>query len=802
MLRNYLKIAWRNLRRNKTFTFLNVLGLSVAFAVSILLAMSSFYELSFENFHKNKDRIFGVYSEQQTAQGPKAGTTQPTPFATALRDEVPGIAQITRVLEGGALVIQGNKEMTLDVIWVDPNYFSMFTFPLLQGKKGDELQNLTSVVLSEDAALKLFGSINVIGETVSVLINGKEKPFSVGAITKKNPSNTSFGFEMAIRFENNSEYNQTKDSWNAQYHQVYLQLEENLSAASFETNTQNFVSSHYQEAIENAKRDGAVANKQGLFRMLKLLPLKDHRFTSYKKGQAVASRSTPYLILGVAFLILFIACVNFINMRIAMSAQRLKEIGMRKTLGARKKQLFVQFWSESLLVFVISICFGLLLSVLLINDFKTIFRTEASLTLLATPIILGSFVALVFAITVLVGGYPALLMSRIGTIQSLKGKVLMKGKNRVRDILIVVQFGIAILLISGTLVLRGQIEFMRNINLGFDKEQVISFPLNGKKNSYTALNLLKHELKGNPDILSVSGADNNLGMGKDGSLSSSVIGFEYKGKVTHSNFLVIDYNYVPTLGLELVKGRNFTSAADSLGVLINEAMAKQLGEKDPLAITLNINGDTQSPVYGVLKDYHFQGLDKSIEPIMFFMSRDLGLSYAYVKVRPENLAKSFDTVESTWQKIEPNASFLGSFLNDNIDRTFRREKSLATMITSGSIIAIILSCIGLFAMSMLIVAQRTKEIGIRKVIGASVGSIAFMLTKDFLKLVAIAFIIATPIAWYFLYNWLQNYAFRINLNWWLFAIAGVMVLGIATVTIGLKTIKAARANPVQSLRTE
>ena len=802
MLKNYLKIALRNLRRNKTFTFLNVIGLSVAFAVAILLAMSSFYELSFENFHKNKDRIYEVYTAQQTAQGSKAGTTQPTPFAEALKEEVPGIAEITRVLEDGALVINGEKEMTLDVIWVDPNYFSMFTFPLLQGKKGEELQNLTSVVLSENAALKLFGSTNVIGKTINVLINGNEKPFSIGAITKKSPSNTSFGFEMAIRFENNSEYNQTKDSWNAQYHQVYLQLEENITATTFETNTRNFVSSHYKEVIENAKRDGAVANEKGLFRMLKLLPLKDHRFTSYRKGNAVTSRNTPYLILGVAFLILFIACVNFINMRIAMSAQRLKEIGMRKTLGAKKKQLFVQFWSESLLVFAISICLGLLISVLLVNDFKTIFRTEANFQLLTTPLILGSLIAVVFVITVVVGGYPALLLSRISTIQSLKGKVLTNGKNRIRDILIVVQFGIAILLISGTLVLRGQIEFMRNKDLGYDKEQVISFPLNGKKDSYAALNLLKHELKGSPDILSVSGADNNLGRGKDGSLSSSVIGFEYKGKVTQSNFLVIDHDYVPTLGLELVMGRNFAGAADSLGVLINEAMAKQLGEEDPLAITLNINGDAQSPVYGVVKDYHFQGLDKSIEPIMFFMSRDLALTYAYVKVRPGNLANSFDAVENTWQKIEPNATFLGSFLDENIDRTFRREKSLAAMITSGSIIAILLSCIGLFAMSMLIVAQRTKEIGIRKVIGASVGSITFMLTKDFLKLVAIAFIIAVPIAWYFLYDWLENYAFRINLSWWLFATAGAMVLVIATLTIGLKTIKAATANPVKSLRME
>jgi len=366
----------------------------------------------------------------------------------------------------------------------------------------------------------------------------------------------------------------------------------------------------------------------------------------------------------------------------------------------------------------------------------------------------------------------------------------------------IIQFGIAILLITGTLVLREQIDFMRNKDLGFDKEQVISFPLNGKKNSYAALDLLKQELQGNPDILNVSASDNNLGRGRDGSQSYSAIGFEHKGKVVSTNFLVVDHDYIQTLDLKMVSGRSFKSPADSIGVIINETMARQLGEEDPLTAQLDISNEYPSPVLGVVKDYHFQNLDKAIEPITFFMSRDLNLSYAYVKVAPANMAKSLDVISATWKKIEPNAEFLGSFLDENIDRTFRREKSMATMITTGSIIAIVLSCIGLFAMSMLIVSQRTKEIGIRKVIGASVSSITYILTKDFLKLVLYAFVIAAPIAWWFTKEWLQNYAYRINLSWGFFALAGFLAVIIALLTVSGKTIKAAMQNPVKSLRTE
>ncbi|WP_419212792.1 FtsX-like permease family protein [Maribacter sp. X9] len=802
MLKNYLKIAWRNLIKDKTNTSLNIIGLSVAFAVAILLGMAALYQLSFDNFHENGASIYKIVRTQQTPKGPEAGTVQPAPLTPSLRAEVPGVKRITRYLQDGTLAFYNDKEVDMDVVWVDNDFFSMFSFPISNGNENEPLNDLSAVVLTKKAANRLFGSTDVIGKTVNLLVNGVEKPFTVSAITEDIVPQSSLDFEIAARFESHRDYFKNKEEWDSQYHDVYVELEDGVTASGFENSSKSFIDLHYKESIERLRRDGASSDSNGRFIDLRLVPMTDVHFTSLKSGFIEISRSMPYLILGVAFLILFIACVNYINMSIAKSAKRLKEIGMRKTLGAQKSQLFFQFWSESLFVFLVSIGIGILLTLVLMNDFKTLFNTHISAEMLLRPMVIFGLLGMVLIISMLVGGYPALLMSRLGTIQSLKGKLEATGDNKVRDVLMVFQFGIAILLIIGTLVLWGQIEYMRNKDLGYDKEQVVSFPLNGKRNSNDVVELLRDELRGNPDIISVSGADNNLGLGKDGSRSHSKIGFEYKGRAVTTNFLVVDHEYIKTLGLQLVEGRDFESAADSLGVVINEAMAKELGEEDPLTAQLEIEDGLYYPVLGVIKDYNFNDLDRDIEPITFYMSREWGLTYAYAKVAPKHMADSFEALERTWKKLEPNAEFLGSFLDENVDRTFKREKTTAKMISSGSIIAIILSCMGLFAMSMLIVSQRTKEIGIRKVVGASVTSITYILTKDFLKLVFFAFLIASPIAWYIMQKWLQNYAYRIDLSIWFFVSAGAIAIVIALLTIGTRTIKAARANPVKSLRTE
>ncbi|MEO0573184.1 MAG: FtsX-like permease family protein [Bacteroidota bacterium] len=804
MLKNYLKVALRNLWKNRLFTAIGIVGLSIAFGAATLLTMDSLHELSYDSFHANGDRLYQVHITWQTPKGTEVGTSQPTPFAAALASEVPGVERITRFNEEEALTIYKEKELGLDAVYVDRDFFEMFSFPMLKGAKKNVLEDLSSLVITASTSTKLFGDENPIGKTVTVLINGTNEPFIVRAVSADAPEQSSISYDIALPFEKNPEYEQTKERWNAQYHEVFLQLEELMSAKTFEENSRGFTNLHYEGAIESLKRDGALPNANGDFLQLGLLPITEMRFVSYHKGYVEVSKAKVYIVLGVAFLILFIACVNFVNMSIAKSAQRLREIGMRKTLGAEKRQLFFQFWGESLIVFIISLGIGVLLSLLLKDNFQTLFRTSATLDVLWSPLIIFLALFLVLVISLIVGGYPALMLSRLTTIQSLKGKLDASGKNHLRDALIVLQFGIAILLISGTFVLNGQLDYMRNKDLGYNKEQVLSFPLNGKKDSYDTVKLLREELAGNPNILAVTASDNNLGRGKDGSQYSSVWGFDYKGKSVRTNTLVVDYDYIKTLGLQLKEGRGFDNnrESDAHAVIINERMARELGDEQPLTAQLPRTDSLSFAVIGVVKDYNFQDISKTIEPLTFFLDRESGLTYAYVKVASSNMADSFASVENAFKKIEPNAEFLGSFLDENVDRTFRREKTMAALITSGSIMAILLSCVGLFAMSMLITNQRTKEIGIRKVIGASVISVTYLLTKDFLKLVFIAFVIATPMAWWFANNWLQNYANRVDLSWHFFALSGLLALVIAVLTIGARTIKSASANPVKSLRTE
>ena len=804
MLKNYLKIAWRNLIKNKVFTLANIIGLSSAFAVAILLVMTALFELSFDSFHENKASVYQLYLSNQTPRGTEIGTSNPVPLAPALMDEVSGIKRAVRRVSEDALVTFNNKELNLDAEYVDPSFFEIFTFPALLGNTESPLPDKNSVSLSEESAQKIFGSTdNVIGKTLSLKIGKEERPFTVASILQNSPANSSIDFDIVIPFENHPEYETDKDRWDSQFLPIFIQLDKGVSVAQFEENTVPFTELHYQGGIESDIRDGAVPDANGKYKQFHLMPISNMHFATYKSGVAIVNRTFPYMILGIAFVIIFIVSANFINMSIALSEKRLKEIGMRKTLGAVKKQLFIQFWMESLFVFGISLVLGLVASNMLLQPFKTLFNTKASFADVAQPNVIFLFGTAIFCITLVAGGYPALLMSKLSTLRALKGKLDL-GKNRLRNSLIVLQFTIAIILISGTLVLHGQIEFMRNKDLGYNKEQVVSIPLNGKKDSYRVLELLRDELKGNPDILNVSGADNNLGKGRDGSLSSSMMGFDFEGRGVVTNTITVDYDYAKTLDLELVAGRMFDRnyAADSLSLVINETMAKQLGKEDPLAVSIPMDDSTAYSVVGVVKDYNFQEMSREIKPLTLFMNKDWDLYYAYVKIAPKNVAKSFEAIETAWEKVEPQADFLGSFLDENVDRTFRREKTMTTIVTSGSILGILLSCIGLFAISMLVVAQRTKEIGVRKVVGASVSSVALLLTKDFLKLVGIAFVIATPISWYFLNEWLQNYASRVALSPLFLLGAGLTACWIAFITVGSRTVKAASANPVRSLRDE
>ncbi|MCC4212034.1 ABC transporter permease [Leeuwenhoekiella parthenopeia] len=803
MLKNYIKIAFRNLWKDKSFTLLNLLRLSVAFAAALLLGMYAFFDLSYDQFHENKEDLFQVYYSEQTPDGQELATSMPVPFAPALERELPNIKHISRYISDHALNLEEGKELDLRLIFTDPEFFEMFSFETLRGPV-DVLKNDSQISITEETAQRLFGKTEVLGERLNLLVNGRNEVFTVGSILKDIPVTSGLRFDAAVNFTHSPNYAENVDRWDSRNHSVFIQLSADTTPEALTQSAVSFNNLHYQGNIEDLKRDGAQPNANGNYLELNLLPFKDIHFADFKGDYLKVSRAYPYMILGIGLLILFIAGINFVNMSIARSAQRLREIGMRKTLGAAKKQLFFQFWSESVWIFLIALLLGIGLSLALESPFRQLFNTPARLTDMSSSTLVITLLISFILITFIAGGYPALVLSKLGTLKALKGKLDLAGKNRVRNALMVVQFSIAIVLISGTLVLGKQLDYMRNKDLGFNKEQVVAIPLNGKRTNRQNVALLRNELAGKPGILSVTASDNNLGLGKDGSTYFSRMGFDYKGRGVSTNMLVVDYDYPETLGLQLKEGRTFSRSysGDSLSIVINEAMARELQEEDPLNKQLIIDDSIKYTVVGVLKDYNFQSLNKKIEPISLFMKGDWDLYYAFVKVAPQNMAQTFESIEDAWKRIEPNAEFLGSFLDENIDRTFKRERTMTTIISSGSLIAIILSCIGLFAISMLVVTQRTKEIGVRKVVGASVAQITFLLTKDFLKLVGVAFVIAAPVAWWLLSQWLQDYEYRIELHLWIFLAAGLLAVFIALFTISFRTIRAALKNPVESLRTE
>lgn len=806
MIRNYIKIALRNLWKDRTFTALNVIGLTAAFGVAFLLSMYALFELSFDRFHENIGSIYGVYTNEQTPKGTVSSEANPIPFAEALREEVPGVEKIARYVTGGPLITYKGNTFRIGSAWTDPDFFEIFSFPILKGNRTNPISDKASIVLSKKIATSIFGTETAIGKTITIQREGEEVPVTVTAIFENMPEASSLEAGAILNIKNlpNSFYAANLDNWSDHNHSVYMMLAQGMSPSQFEKATKDFSARHFAENIASAKRDGAQTNMDGVFRQIKLLPFTDKSFVIVKDGLVTTSKTLQYIVLGIAFLILFIASVNFINMSLAKSTQRLREIGMRKTLGAGKTQLFFQFWGESILVFIVSVVFGGLVAFALLKPFQTLFDTRASFVSISNPMMIFGAIFSILLITLVAGGYPALMMSRKGTLQSLKGKLEVSGGNGLRNILMVVQFSIAIILISGTLVLWQQLDYLRKKDLGFNKEQVIAFPLNTNQTPSNVMHQLRNELASYPEVLHVTAADNILGMGRDGTRSRSILGFDYKNRQVSTAMLSVDYDYPETLDIKLLKGRSFNRnhPSDSLSVLINEAMVKELGEENPLNADLIFGGSTKYTVIGIVKDYNFQELNEEVKPLTFFMDGDSPMRYAYVKITPNNLSETYDKIKTIWKKIEPNTEFLGSFLDENIDRTLKKERTMTTMISSGSILAIILSCIGLFAISLLVVSQRQKEIGIRKVVGASVSTITVLLTKDFLKLVGIAFLIATPIAWYVTSQWLQNYVYRIDLNFWIFLAAGVIALIIAVLTISFRTIQAALKNPVESLKTE
>ncbi len=806
MFRNYLKIALRTLWKHRTHSLINVLGLSVAFASATLLFLTAYFEWSFDRFHADADRIYRTNFLIQDPKGPERSTSMPYPLAPTLKQAYPEFESITRYQEGNGSVQYGDRQLEKEIDGVDPDMLTMFSFPMREGNAKTALNSLSSIIITEKMAKDVFGQDAPMGKTLRVNGSGGLKAYIVTGIIADAPLNSTLRFDAFVRIENQPAYQDSKDRWDNTNHTVFVKIAATGSQQTAEQRLKPFSQTYFRTAIDDLKKMGARPDERGELFSIRLQPLVDVHFDTGAAQGAGSSRMYVYTLLLIGLFILAIAAINFVNLTLARSFTRAREVGVRKSLGAVRGQLFTQLWGETLLTCGLGLTIGLVLTAVLRGPFNVLFSTKLALSSLLQPATLVVTLVAFLVMTLLAGGYPAWVMTRFQTVQVLKGTVKTGKSGLLRNGLIITQFAIACLLISSTFVVLRQINYLRNASLGFNKEQIISIPVGNEVTGNYALSQLRNRLANNPGVVSVTGTSINIGRGLDGGSSRSQVGFTYKDREISSNWLRVDYDYLQTLGIKLLRGRDFSrqcATDSSTAVIVTASFAKELGEKEPVGTFFQTDSaGTKYQIVGLVPDFHLYALRDKIAPIVMHLHQTDDVQYLMVRVMPRNMVAMLETLKRDWRQIAPKSDFQGSFLDENTDRWYRKEERLSQMFSLASGIAILLSCLGLFAIALLTIEQRTKEIGVRKVLGASVTSIVTLLSGDFLKLVLVAIVIATPLAWYAMHQWLQDFAYKTDLEWWVFAGAGVLAIGIAFLTVSFQSVKAALMNPVKSLRSE
>jgi len=807
MLRSYFLTAFRNLLKNKLNATINIIGLAVAFTCSILLFLMVQYEFSFDKFQKNGDRLYQLYHLAHEEAGDTKGSAMSYPVVTAYKAEVPGIVKATAVMAGGKDISYKDREVRQSIRTVDKDFLDMFTFPVARGNAVDPLAELNDVVITQTAAKAIFGKEDPMGKTIKAKLGGVWKDLAVTAVLRDPPTNSSIQFGALARIELMPDYPDNKGNWNSQNHDVFVQLAPGVTPDQVEANIRRrnkplTAADELQEKTRGYRKDA-----NGEYTATRLAPLSTLHFDETLGGRNATNKTYLYTLLLIAVVVMVIACFNFINLNVARSFTRAKEVGIRKTIGAGRRQIFVQLWMESIVLFTAALGVALAASAALLEPFNALFTEKLTLRTLFQPSIIGSALLGAALISFLAGGYPADLVARFKTVEVLKGKVSVRRSSLLRSGLITAQFVIAGALICSTIVIYRQFQHLRTAPLGMDQESVISIPVKRPENTRKYAERLRLQLASQPQVLGVSATSVNIGLGEDGSISKSMIGFSYNGKGMTSMELMVDYDFFQVMGIRPLAGRVFGRdyATDTSGnnVVVTEAMARQFPGKQVAG--LSMKGDTSSPgwnIIGVVPDFHLYSMNEEMRPITIMMGKNDPLSYILVKVRTANQRAAMQLVQTAFHQLEPDNEMAASWATENTARWYAKEQRLSSIFFTAAAVAIVLSCLGLFAIVTLIMAQRQKEVGVRKVLGASIGSLAALLSRDFVRLVVVAFLIATPISWYFLHQWLQDFVYRTELSWWIFPLAGGVTLLIALVTVGIQTLRAALANPVESLRSE
>ena len=788
MIKNYFKTAWRNLLQNKTFSLINIFGLALGMTCSLVIMLWLNDEMKKDKFHQNGKRLYRVMENQFYSGNVSTFDATPGILAENIVKDIPDIQMASQMLwEEEPLFTVDNTYDKEKGRYVEKDFLRMFSFKLTKGDPVTALARPDAVVISKNLADKYFKGLDPVGKMIR--IDNTDNVMVTGVLDEI-PKSSSLTFDFLMSFEQWRKKNDWAKDWGNNGPRCYVMLAPNTSVDKVNAKIKNYIKTKNKESNVNL-----FLQNYG----------ESYLYSDWENGKQNGGRIEYVKIFSiVGIIILVIACINFMNLATARSLRRAREIGVRKVVGAGKRQLIGQFIGESLFVSFLAICISLVIVMLLLPSFNTL--TEKHLSLDFTdPSFLLLLLGLVLVTGIISGSYPALFMSSLKPIIVLKGLLKFKpGATYFRKALVVFQFALSIILILGMIVIYRQIDFIHNKNLGFAKEDLLYMPLEGElQKTYPTF---KEQLLKQPGIKYVSSAQSNpLEVG------SSTSGVRWPGKDTTKLILFssnpITYDYIKTMGIQLVEGRDFSTeyGLDTMNYLVNEAAAKKIGYKDPVGKELTMWGD-KGMIVGLMKDYHHNSLHVPIEPLILRLHKMSwgGNYWGNVIVRTEKgkTKQAIASMEKLYKQFNPGFPFKYYFTDDEIANRYKAEYTVSKLSRYFAFLAIFISCLGLFGLVTFTAEQKTKEIGIRKVLGASVTGIVGMLSKDFLTLVVIAAVIAFPVAWLAMHRWLNDFAYRVNIGWWVFVMAGVIALLIALLTISFQSIKAAIANPVKSLRTE
>jgi len=785
MFKNYLKIAFRNLRRYKSYSFINIVGLALGMTCFFLIVLYVRFELSYDRFHENHDRIYQVLNRYETEGRISWHGSSPAPLGPALVDDFPEILDVVRISASGGIVTYKDKSfIERGLLLVDPSFFKVFTFPLLKGNPEDIFPDKNSMVITEEMAEKYFGDEDPVGKKITL---NRTFDFQITGVAKNPPHNSDIRFDYLAPFVLVNDFAGGYDylnAWNASNFPTYVFVRQGFEADEFGKKMIPFYKQHRGEAAPDHQ----------VFSFLSL--------TKKHLDSAIGIYNIQYIYLfsSIAFIILLLASINFMNLAVAQSANRVREVGIRKTIGAKRPQLVKQFAGEAVFLSLFSLPVSILIIEIFLPSFNALTNTKLSLNFLEDWPLLLAFLGIATAIGLISGSYPAFYSSAIDPVKSLRKSFETGSKRSIfRNVLVVFQFSASIILIVGTIIVHHQLSYLKNKDLGLDKDHVINVTITDRELQRN-YEFLKAQLLQNPDILSATASSFTPGS----SYGNSVW---WEGRTEDQQMqmrnIAVDQDFMKTLQVELLEGRTFLPSERRRAYILNESAVKALGWDSAVGRQFEMErvDFERGPIVGVVKDFHFNPAQYKITPlVLYFEPGDFFL--VSVRVNPDHVSGAIGFIRDKMKELAPGAPFEYSFLDQRFERFYRDEERLGKIFNYFSFLAIFIACMGLLGLTSFSITRRTKEIGIRKVLGASTANIVVLLTREFTKWVIVANIFACPVAYWIMSHWLQNFDNRVSFGLWIFLLAAFLALVIAVLTVSFQTVKAALSNPVDALRYE